>query len=219
MEVSTNEPNNFRHSPISIGPGILCMADHINQENEARGKEMKAIVYARCSTDESKQDIELQIKPCSDYCVSQGWEFDVVYEYVSGSKATPPRLQQVLDAIARKEYEVIVVYSMDRFSRLKPGTTERMLNHITDCRCRFISILENLDSDNPLIWYAMKGLWIYFANLYSVNLSKKVRAGMAKAKEEGKPIGRPKGHRDKKPRSKKGYFNRIYKFKQNKENK
>jgi hypothetical protein len=71
-------------------------------------------------------------------------------------------------------------------------------------------------------------MWIYFANLYSINLSKKVKLGMQSQKEKiekegfaiqrvtGKKItgiGRPKGSTDKKPRAKKGYFNRVYKFK------
>ena len=90
-----------------------------------------------------------------------------------------------------------------------------MLNHITERDARFISILEGLDSENTMMWYAMKGLWIYFANLYSVNLSKKVKEGMLKAKEKGKPIGRPKGSVDKRKRSKKGYYNRKSKFKLN----
>lgn len=176
---------------------------------------MRAIIYARCSTDEKRQDVELQINPTIEYCKNQGWQFDIIFEYTSASKSIPPKLQRILNLIAQRVYGVIVVYSMDRFSRLKPGTTEKMLSHITDCKCRFISILEHLDSDNPLIWYSMKGIWIYFANLYSVNLSRKVREGMQKAKEQGKPIGRPRGSKDKEQRSKKGYFNRIYNFKVN----
>jgi DNA invertase Pin-like site-specific DNA recombinase len=180
---------------------------------------MKAIIWSRCSTDESRQDVELQIKPCEEYCKQQGWDYDIAYEYISGSKAVPPKLQQVLDEIAKGNYQVIVVYSMDRFSRLKPSITEKMLNHITDCRCRFISIQERLDSDNPMIWYCFKGLWIYFANQYSLNLSQKVKAGMLKAKQQGKAIGRPKGSLDKRQRTKKGYFNRVYKFRANSSNK
>jgi len=174
---------------------------------------MKAIIWSRCSTDESRQDVELQIKPCEEYCKKNNWDYDIAYEYVSGSKAIPPKLQQVLDLIARREYQIIIVYSMDRFSRLKPSITEKMLNHITDCKCRFISLQENLDSENPMIWYCFKGLWIYFANQYSLNLSTKVKAGMQKAKLEGKPIGRPVGAVDKKKRNKKGYYKRVYPLK------
>lgn len=180
---------------------------------------MKAIILCRCSTDETRQDVELQIKPCKEYAEKQGWSYDVIDYYGSASKGIPDKLQQVLDLIAQRVYDIIIVYSMDRFSRLKPGITEKMLNHITECKCRFISLQENLDSDNPMIWYSFKGLWIYFANQYSLNLSDKVKRGMAKAKEEGKAIGRPKGSKDKKERNKKGYYKRIYKFKLNNENK
>lgn len=180
---------------------------------------MRAIIWSRCSTDESRQDVELQIKPCEEYCKQQGWVYDIAYEYVSGYKGIPSKLQNVLDLIAQGIYQVIVVYSMDRFSRLKPNMTEKMLTHITDCKCRFISIQERLDSDNPMLWYCFKGIWIYFANMYSQNLSQKIKAGMAKAKEKGKPIGRPFGALDKKERAKNGYYNRKYKFKPKMESK
>lgn len=180
---------------------------------------VKAIIRARCSTDESRQDVELQIKPCVEYCKAQGWDYVISEEYVSGYKGISPELQQILDDIAKGTYQVMIVYSMDRFSRLKPSQTEKMLNHITDCKCRFISIQERLDSDNPMIWYCFKGLWIYFANMYSQNLSQKIKAGMQKAKEEGKPIGRKIGSKDKKQRTKKGYYNRKYKFKLNSDSK
>ena len=173
----------------------------------------KAIIITRCSTDESRQSVELQIKPCKEYCERQGWEFDVVSYYGSASKGVPEQLQKVLDSITRRDYQVCVVHSMDRFSRLKPAVTERMLTHITDCNCRFISLQENLDSDNSMLWFTMKGMWLYFANLYSLNLSKKVKMGMAKAKAEGKAIGRPMGAKDKRKRGVKGYYNRKYKFK------
>lgn len=175
----------------------------------------KALIVCRCSTDETRQDTELQIKPCIEYAQKQGWSYTIVDYYGSASKGIPDKLQQVLDLIAKREYQVLIVYSMDRFSRLKPSITEKMLNHITDCKCRFISLQENLDSDNPMIWYSFKGLWIYFANQYSLNLSDKVKRGMAQAKLDGKPIGRPTGSKDKKQRTKKGYYNRKYKFKLN----
>jgi len=176
---------------------------------------MRAILYARCSTDETKQDVEVQLKQLRDYCKTNQWEYDEVFEYGSGSKGVPPKLQQILNLIANRTYQVIIVHSLDRFSRLKPSVTEKMLNHITDCKCRFISLAENLDSDNPMVWYCFKGLWLYFANQYSINLSKKVKLGMIRAKEKGVHIGRPKGSKDKKIRNKKGYYKRTYKFKVN----
>jgi len=177
--------------------------------------EKKAIILSRCSTDERRQDTEVQLKQLREYCNRQGWEYDEVSYYGSASKGVPEKLQEVLDLITRRVYQIIIVHSMDRFSRLKPSVTEKMLNHIVDCGCRFISLQENLDSDNKMVWFTMKGMWLYFANMYSVKLSEKVKLGMARAKEKGKVIGRPKGSKDKKVRSKKGYYNRKYKFKVN----
>ena len=174
---------------------------------------MRAILYARCSTDESKQDVEVQLKVLREYAKNHGWNYEEVFEYVSGSKGMPPKLNKVLDLITKRLYQVIIVHSMDRFSRQKPNITEKMLNHITDCGCRFISIQENLDSDNKQMWYSMKGIWLYLSNQFSVNLSKKVKLGMERAREKGIHVGRPKGATDKKQRSKKGYYNRKYKFK------
>ena len=173
----------------------------------------RAIIISRCSTDETRQDVQLQTEPCVEYCNKQNWDYDVLEYYGSASKGIPAELQRVLDLIAQRVYGVVLVYSMDRFSRQTPSLTEKMLNHITECKCRFISLQENLDSDNPMIWYCFKGLWLYFANQYSLNLSKKVKLGMEKAKREGKNIGRKKGSKDKKKRSNKGYINRKYKFK------
>ncbi len=168
----------------------------------------KAIVYARCSTDESRQDVEIQLVELRSYCERQGWEYDEVSEYASGSKSIPEKLSLVLEAVFRRKYDVMIVHSMDRFSRLVPSTTEKLLNQIVESNCRFISMQENLDSDNKMLWYSMKGMWLYFSNLYSVKLSEKVKLGMKRAAEKGKHCGRPKGAKDKKQRSKKGYYNK-----------
>jgi len=190
---------------------------------------MKAIIYSRCSTTEARQDTEIQLKELRTYCDNQGWKYEEVSEYASGSKKElPPKLQKVLDLIAKRLYQVIIVYSMDRFSRQHPKITEKMLNHITDCGCRFISIQEHLDSDDQRMWFMMKGIWLYLANQFSVNLGKKVKLGMEKQREQiekqgyaiqlktGKKItgiGRPRGSRDKKVRNKSGYYKRVYGFK------
>lgn len=170
---------------------------------------MRAIIYARCSTDESKQDVEVQLKQLRAFCDRENWEYDEVWEYASGSKDKQTELKKVRDLIIKRVYQVILVHSLDRFSRQHPSVTEKMLNEIVDCKCRFISLQENLDSDNQMIWYVFKGMWSYFANQYSLNLSKKVKLGMERAKEKGIHVGRPPGSKDKKKRSKKGYYNRI----------
>lgn len=173
---------------------------------------MRALIYARCSTDEGRQDVEMQLERCREFCKKEGWDFDEVSEYLSTFKQTPEKLLKVMELISQRVYDVIVVFNLDRFSRQHPSKTEKMLSYITDSNCRFIAIQQNLDSNNEMMWYSFKGLWSYFAHLYSQNLSERVKIGMQKAKEKGVPIGRPIGARDKKKRCKKGYFKRRRKF-------
>jgi len=173
---------------------------------------MRAIIYARCSTDEKKQQVELQLKELRTYCKNKNWKFDELSDYGSGFKGLPPKLRKVLELIKEGHYQVLIVHSLSRFSRQHPKTTEKMLNFVSE-RCRFISMQENLDSDNEMLWYSFKGFLIYMNNLYSKNLSEKTKLGMKLAREKGVQIGRPSGSKDKKQRSKKGYYLKTQKNK------
>ena len=167
---------------------------------------MKAIIYARCSTDEKKQDVEVQLKQLRDYCKRRGWEYNEKSEYSSGSKHIPDTLRSILNTIRKRYYDVFIVYDLSRFSRLHPSTTTKMMDFIVANKCRFISLQDNIDSKDEIKWLVVKPLFQYLSWVYSKNLSEKVKLGMERAKEKGKHIGRPKGSKDKKTRSKKGYY-------------
>jgi len=167
---------------------------------------MKAIIYARCSTDEKRQDVEIQLKQLRDYCKRQEWDFKEEWEYASGSKQVPDTLKSILGDIREKRYDVFLVYDLSRFSRLHPSTTNKIMDFIVSHKCRFLSLQDNIDSDDEIKWLLIKPLFQYMAYIYSKNLSEKVKQGMDRAKEKGKHVGRPKGSKDKKKRSKKGYY-------------
>lgn len=167
---------------------------------------MKALIYARCSTDESRQDVDIQLKELKGYCDRQGWEYEVVWEYGSGSKQIPDKLRVVLNEIKQKRYDIFLVYDLSRFSRLHPSTTSKMMDYIVGQGCRFVSLQDSIDSNDEIKWLVIKPLFQYLAWVYSRNLSEKVKAGMKNAKAKGLHVGRPKGSKDKKRRSKKGYY-------------
>lgn len=182
---------------------------------------MKAIIYARCSTDEKKQDVEIQLQELREYCKRQGWTYNEHWEYASGSKQIPEKLRKILNLIKGRHYDIFLVYDLSRFSRLHPTTTTKIMDFIVTNKCRFLSLQDNIDSDDEIKWLLVKPLFQYMAYIYSKNLSEKVKSGMDKKMEEiekkgftiskktGKKItsiGRPKGSKDKKPRSKKGYY-------------
>lgn len=147
---------------------------------------MKALLYARCSTDEKKQDVEVQLKELRRYCEAYGWKYDEVFEYESGFAGIPQKLSQVLESIRLKKYNVLLVSTLDRFSRSHPKTTNTLLDQIVyQYRCRFISLMEGIDSENEMVWHVVRPLFTYFANMFSKTLSEKVRKGIQKKKEKG----------------------------------
>ncbi len=169
---------------------------------------VKALIYARCSTDEKRQDVEIQLEELRGYCKRQGWDYDEVKEYGSGSKSVPEKLREALIKIKERKYDVLLVYDMSRFSRLHPTTTSKMMDFVVENGCRFVSMQDSIDSDDEIKWLIIKPLFQYLSWVYSRNLSEKVKLGMAKAKKKGKNCGRPKGSKDKKQRSKVGYYKR-----------
>ncbi|HZX10988.1 MAG TPA: recombinase family protein [Acidobacteriota bacterium] len=188
---------------------------------------MRAIIYARCSTNESMQSVELQLEVLRKYCEEKKWKYDEVSEYSSGFKGIPPKLRKVLDLIMRGNFDILVIHNIDRFSRLNPRSVQKILNRIIERGCRVIALQNNLDSKDEVMWNFFIGIWTTFANMYSEKLSERTRLGIDrmkkdivnqgyyKSKKTGKKvkaIGRPQGSKDKKQRSKKGYYGRRYKF-------
>ncbi len=155
---------------------------------------VKVILYSRCSTDERRQDAEIQAKELRQYVQAHGWDFDEASEYGSGFKDDQPKLREIVEKIRRRHYQILIVHSMDRFSRAHPRKTNELLDSIVfDYKCRFISIREGIDSDNELSWNTLKPLLAYFANLFSKNLSEKIKLGIRNKKEKGLfRGGRPK---------------------------
>jgi len=96
----------------------------------------------------------------------------------------------VIEKIRLKHYDVIVVYSMDRFSREHPRKTDELLNRIVyDYKCRFISLAEAIDSNDEMKWHIVRHMFTYFANMFSRNLSMKVKNGIKNKKEKGEYLG------------------------------
>jgi len=158
-------------------------------------KATKAVIYARCSTDESKQDVEVQLKELRRYCEAYGWSYDEVSEYGSGFKKNcQPALDQVLEKIRLKHYDKLICFSMDRFSRQSPGKINALLDRIVDnYGCRFLALQQSIDSDNELTWCCIKPLFTYFANKFSKDLGEKIRKGIERKRERGiYKGGRPK---------------------------
>lgn len=164
-----------------------------NPENKSAPIQ-KAAIYARCSTSEMRQDVDVQLAELRRYCQAYGWSWDEYSEYDSGFRGEQPKLKTLLEKIRRKEYGVLLVYSLDRFSRQHPSKVNSWLDQIVyQFGCRFVSVSEGLDSKDEMKWHVVRPLFSYFANVFSRNLSEKIKAGIRTKREKGAYRGgRPK---------------------------
>lgn len=148
------------------------------------------LIYARCSTDDSKQDVTSQIDACKRYCDAQGWQYEIMQEYESAYNGKPRKVfTQVLERIRLKEFNTLMVYMLDRFSREAPTKTVTDLHKIVEeYKCRFISIKEGIDSNNDM-WQIIMMIFAYMANSYSKMLGIRVKEGIRRKKEKGEYSG------------------------------
>ena len=155
---------------------------------------VKAVLYARCSTDEARQDVEVQLVELRRYAQAFGWSVDEVSEYDSGFKGEQPKLKTILEAIRRQQYQVFVCHSLDRFSRRSPHEVNAMIERLVHRDgCRFVSLVDRIDSADEISWHITRHVMQWIANRYSLMLSEKIRSGIAHKREQGVYRGgRPK---------------------------
>lgn len=150
---------------------------------------MKVGIYARVSTTDQKT-LSMQIDAVKKYAKARNWDIVLTIEEIfSGAKKLPKR-ELMISAAKRREIDVIIVWKLDRWGR---SVTDLFtsLNELTAVGVSFISITEAIDLTTP-IGRAMTGLLTIFADFERELLRERVKAGIAHAREQGKPHGRPK---------------------------
>lgn len=143
--------------------------------------------YARCSTNESLQDINRQIRELKQ----QGAEDRSIYqEYESGIKENRVELQKLLDIV--KPGDTVLATEVSRITR----STKQLCNIIDLAKSRKIKlvlgtfIVDCRRELDPMTEGMLKMMGV-FAELERNIISQRVKSGMENAKAKGKKIGRP----------------------------
>jgi DNA invertase Pin-like site-specific DNA recombinase len=124
------------------------------------------------------------------YVQNRGWrEILEVQEVSSGAVARPER-ERLMKAARRRELDAILVWRLDRWGRSLADliTTLQELNALG---VGFVSLTEALDMTTPT-GRAMAALLAVFAEFERDILRERVKAGIAQARKQGKPHGRPR---------------------------
>lgn len=155
----------------------------------------RAVVYLRISTRDGRQTEENQRRQLRAFVEEEGYE--LVGEYVdheSGRKGRRARsgFDQVFEAAENREFDLLIFWSLDRFSREGIRKTVSYLRQLEDLGVRFRSYTEPyLSTENELVSHILLAVLSYFAEYEAKKISRRTKAGLERARAEGKQIGRP----------------------------
>ena len=148
-----------------------------------------AVIYARYSSDnQSEQSIEGQLHVCEDYAKSNNIVILDTYidRAMSGTNDHRPAFQKMIADSKRKEWDYVLVYKFDRFSRKKV----EMLKHKETLKqngVTLVSATEYLpDTPERII---IESMFEGYAEYYSAELSQKVKRGMRETRLKGNFTG------------------------------
>lgn len=148
-----------------------------------------AVIYARYSSDnQTEQSIEGQLRVCEQYAKNNGILILKTYidRAMTGTNDNRPDFQQMIKDSANKEWQNIIVYKLDRFSRNKYETA-KYKKILKDNDVKLLSAMENIpDTPEGII---LESLLEGMAEYYSAELSQKVKRGMNETRLKGNFTG------------------------------
>lgn len=154
---------------------------------------MKCIIYTRVSTD--MQDTANQLSQLKEYAHKQDWQIlDVKTDICSGSKSAEERtgLKEVFDLARRRKFDVLLFWSLDRFSREGSRKTLEYLTRLDHCGIKWHSYTEEYISSLGIFADAIISLMACLAKQERIRISERTKAGLARVKSRGTQLGRPK---------------------------
>ena len=109
-----------------------------------------AVIYARYSSEkQTEQSIEGQLRVCTEY--AQKHNILILDTYIdramTGTNDNRPEFQRMIKDSAKRQFEIVLVYKLDRFSRDKYATAVN--KHTLKCNgVKLVSAMENIP-DSP----------------------------------------------------------------------
>jgi len=155
-----------------------------------RNSTPRVALYARVST--TDQSTDSQLLDLRRYVRERGW--DVFKEYVdegiSGTKDSRPALNELMNDAKKRRFDVVLVWRFDRFAR----STKHLilaLEEFKNLGIDFVSYQENIDTSSPL-GSAIFTIISAVAQLERDIIAERVKAGLRRARANGRKLGRPR---------------------------
>ena len=147
----------------------------------------RAVLYMRVSS--LDQHPETQLFDLRQMAAQRGYEVTREYtDRISGAKARRPGLDELMHDARRGRFDVVLVWASDRIARSVKHFLD-VLDELNRLNIEFVSFREQIDTGGPL-GRAVVVIIGAIAELERNLIIERVRAGMRRAKMEGRHIGR-----------------------------
>ncbi len=154
---------------------------------------MRAALYLRTSTTE--QHTNNQRPELEQLAKARDWILTSVYEEQASAAKARPALQRLLADAHRRTFDVLLVWSLDRLGRSMMGNVQTVLT-LDRLGVRVVSFREPwLDSQGP-VRELLVAIFGWIAQQEREQLVARTRAGLERARKQGKTLGRPRRNFD-----------------------
>jgi DNA invertase Pin-like site-specific DNA recombinase len=131
----------------------------------------------------------MQLSAMRDYVAQRGWKITLEVQDIGSGASLRPKREELIKAARRREFDRILVWRLDRWGRSLLDLIST-LQELAAVNVGFISLSEALDLTTPS-GRALAGMLAIFAEFERDILRDRVKAGIAQARKEGRPHGRP----------------------------
>lgn len=154
---------------------------------------MRVALYGRVSKDDGRMEVENQLGELREFCKRSGWTIE--HEYIdraSGKTAERPHFKRMFDDAAKRKFDLVLFWALDRFSREGVLETLNQLQRLSGYGVNWRSYQEGyFDSCGPFKDVVVS-LMATLAKQERLRISERTKAGLQRAKRAGKVLGRPR---------------------------
>src|SRR6202158_3036211 len=153
---------------------------------------IRVAIYARVSTLNHGQDVNMQTRELRQFAVARGWQIagEDIDAGVSGAKDSRQELNRLIADAHKRRFDVVCVWRFDRFAR-SVSHLLRALETFKALGIDFVSYSEQMDTSTPagkMVFTVLGAV----AELERSLIAERVRAGLRNARAKGKRLGRPR---------------------------
>ena len=154
---------------------------------------MRVALYVRVSREE--QDSVNQLSQLQGFAAGLGQVVKTYDDCATGKNGDRPAFRQMLEDAARRRFDLVVFWALDRLTREGPLRTLLYLEQLASSGVRFKSFTEPmLDTTTP-VGELLIPILSWVAKQERQRISDRTKAGLETARRKGKKLGRPVGTR------------------------